>query len=117
GLQLPPVCAATRPAELDAAARRDRKPRPLADLGVDLARRDDLPVPALPGVHQLHQPDATRLEPRPPAAGVVRTGQRAAARAAERDPRDARIDCCVPLLPELQRIAEGPRYDREQAQP
>ena len=32
----------------------------------------DLPVPAVPGLHQLHQPDAARVEPRPPAAGVVR---------------------------------------------
>ena len=37
----------------------------------------DVPVPAVPGLHQLHQPHAARVEPRPPGAGVVRRGERA----------------------------------------
>ena len=36
---------------------------------------------------------------------------------AERDPRDARADRAVPLLPELQRPAALPRHDRQQAEP
>ena len=90
---------------------------PVADLGADQLRRDDLPVPAVPGVHQLHQPHAARVEPRPAGCRVVRRGQRAAPRAAERDPRDARAHGGVPVLPELQRAAALPRHDRQQAEP
>jgi hypothetical protein len=48
---------------------------------------DALPAAAVPGVLQLHLPRRARLEPRPPGAGVVRRGQRAAAGAAAGDPR------------------------------
>ena len=117
GVQREPPGATDGAAERHAAARRDRQLEPVADLGAHQLRRGDLPVPAVPGLHQLHQPHAARLEPRPPAPGVVRRGERAPARAAERDPRHARADRVVPLLPELQRAPPLPGDDRQQAEP
>src|SRR6478752_6506973 len=59
----------------------------------------------------------SRMQPRPPAPGVVRRGERADARAAERDFGNARADRALPLLPELQRPPPLPRHDGQQAQP
>ena len=117
GFNTQPVGAAARPAELDAAAGGGREQQPVAAVVPDQPRRGGVPVPAVPGVHQLHQPDAARVEPRPAGARVVRERQRAPPRPAERDHRHARADRHLPVLPELQGPADVPRHDRPQAEP
>ena len=93
------------------------KHEPVAGVGVHQLRRDRVPVPAVPRVHQLHQPDRPRMEPRPAAARVVRRGERADAGAAERDPGDAGPDGDLPAAPELLDPAQLDRSAGRQAEP
>ena len=72
------LAAAAGPAQRDAAAGGGGQPQPVAALGADQPRRGGVPVPAVPGVHQLHQPHAAGLEPGPPGAGVVRAASTSA---------------------------------------
>ena len=58
-----------------------------------------------------------RVEPRPAAAGVVRRGQRAHGRAAERDPGNARAHRRVPVAAELRGAPPLDRAAERQAEP